>query len=67
MAIEKGTHASWLMSCPAGDGNFKVHLAQASLAELQKVYEALPDEGNKTKKKVLLKQIEKITNQKEFL
>ena len=65
MVIEKGTHASWLTSCPAGDGNFKTHLEQASLDELQQVYNALPEEGNKTKKKVLLKQIKKITNQKE--
>ena len=65
MAIEKGTHSSWLMSCPSGDGNFKIHLAQASLAELQEVYDALPDEGNKTKKKVILKQIKTLTKQEK--
>ena len=65
MAIEKGTHSSWLMSCPASDGNFKVHLAQASLTELQEVFDALPEEGNKTKKKVILKQIQKTTKQEK--
>lgn len=59
MAIVKGTHASWLASCPAGDGNFKIHLAQASVTELQEVYDTLPDAGNKTKKKILLREIQK--------
>ena len=57
--FEKGSHASWLATCPATDGNFKTHLAQASLSELEKVYNALPDEGNKSKKKVILREIKK--------
>ena len=57
--FEKGTHASWLNSCPAGDENFKTHLQQASISELKEVYEKLPDEGNKTKKKVILQEIKK--------
>lgn len=65
MTIEKGTHASWLMTCPSTDGNFKTHLEQATVSELQEVYNALPEEGNKTKKKVILKQIRKSTKQEK--
>ena len=57
--IEKGTHGSWLTSCPASDGNFKTHLTQATLSELREVYNSLPDEGNKIKKKVIFQEIKK--------
>lgn len=57
--IEPGTHASWLMSCPCGDGNFAVHLKAAELDELKTVLESLPEQGNKTKKNVIAKEIRK--------
>lgn len=60
--FEKGSHGSWLVSCPAADGNFKTHLKQASVSELNDVYNALPDEGNKSKKKVILQEIKKRQN-----
>lgn len=57
--FKQGSHASWLATCPATDGNFKTHLMQASLAELEEVYKAIPDAGNKSKKKVIASEINK--------
>ena len=64
--FEQGTHGSWLKTCPATDGNFKVHLQQASLSELKDVYDSLPDEGNKTKKKVILQEIRKRSKREDI-
>lgn len=47
--IEKGTHKSWLASCPANDGNFKAHLKQATNKEIQELIDELPEKGNKSK------------------
>ena len=55
--FEKGSHESWLMSCPASDGNFIVHLNAANPSQLISVYNALPDKGNRTKKRLILKAI----------
>lgn len=60
--FEKGSHESWLMSYPASDGNFKVHLKAATPSELVRVYNALPKEGNRTKKRIILKAIDKKVN-----
>ena len=42
-------HKSWLLSCPCGDGNFKVHLKEAPTEEIESVVEELPEQGNKSK------------------
>lgn len=55
----RSSHASWLLTCPCGDGNFKVHLAAASEEEIREVLNSLPLEGNKTKIKVLEKELKK--------
>ena len=60
--FEKSSHSSWLLTCPASDGNFKIHLKEASLSELKSVYAALSDEGNKTKKKIILQEIKRKQN-----
>lgn len=57
--FERGANESWLAGCPANDNNFKIHLNDATPAELARVYACLPDEGNKTKKAIILKEIAK--------
>ena len=52
-AIPKGSHASWLYSCPCNDANFNVHLKEASKDEINRVLAFLPEKGNKSKFKVL--------------
>ena len=52
-AIPKGSHASWLYTCPCNDGNFNIHLKEASKEEINRVLAFLPEKGNKTKIKVL--------------
>lgn len=47
------THYSWLKTCPCGDGNFKIHLREASTEEIERVIEDLPEKGNKSKITVL--------------
>lgn len=49
MEYEQNSHKSWLASCPVSDGNFKAHLKQASIEELQELINELPEQGNKTK------------------
>ena len=53
----QGSHASWLLTCPATDTNFKTHLTQASPEELQSVLDSLPAIGNKTKTAVISREI----------
>ncbi len=50
MKYAHGTPISWLISCPASDGNFKNALKNASMSELQLALEEIPQEGNKTKR-----------------
>lgn len=40
MAAEQ-THKSWLLTCPCGDANFKVHLKEASTEDIESVIEEL--------------------------
>ena len=55
----RGTHKSWLASCPANDGNFKVHLKQASDEEIKELIDELPEKGNKSKIAVLQTELRK--------
>ena len=50
---EKGTHKSWLASCPCNDGNFKAHLTLASESDIKSLIEELPEKGNKSKISIL--------------
>ena len=50
---EHNTHESWLLTCPCGDGNFKIHLKAATADDIKSVLNQLPEWGNKTKIKVL--------------
>lgn len=59
MNYAQGTHKSWLATCPTSDGNFKIHLKQASVQDLQEVIGSLPEYGNKTKLKVLQAELRK--------
>lgn len=59
MKYEQGTHKSWLESCPVNDCNFKSHLREASIIELQELINELPEQGNKTKLKVLQAELRK--------
>lgn len=47
--IARGTHKSWLASCPANDGNFKSRLKQATKNEIEELISELPEKGNKSK------------------
>lgn len=53
MKYEQGTNKSWLESCPVNDCNFKPHLKAASVDELQELVNELPEQGNKSKIRVL--------------
>lgn len=44
------TPISWLINCPASDGNFKNALKTATMSELQLALEEIPQDGNKTKR-----------------
>ena len=58
------SHASWLLTCPCSDGNFRPHLLAASEEEIEEVISSLPEEGNKTKIKVLEKELKKRRKEK---
>jgi hypothetical protein len=51
--IEQGTHKSWLLTCPCGDGNFKAHLKEATVSDIEEVLGELCEKGNKSKIAVL--------------
>lgn len=50
-------HASWLISCPCNDMNFKNHLKAASDEDLAEALRNLPEFKNKTKIKVISAEI----------
>lgn len=56
---ERGTHISWLKSCPANDGNFKAHLKQAYAGEIASLIKELPTKGNKSKIAALKSELRK--------
>ena len=56
---QRETHKSWLLSCPCGDGNFKAHLKEASVAVIEEVISELPEKGNKSKIAVLKAELRK--------
>lgn len=65
MKYEIGTHKAWLETCPTSDCNFKPHLKQASVEDIKEVLAGLPEQGNRTKIKILqneLKRRKKIIN-----
>lgn len=53
------THKTWLATCPTSDVNFKIHLKEANVQDLQEVIGELPEYGNKTKLKVLQAELRK--------
>lgn len=51
---EERTHVNWLISCPASDGNFRLHLRQASEEEIGCAIDLLiGKDGTKSKVKAL--------------
>lgn len=56
---ERGTHKSWLESCPCTDGNFKAHLKLASSSDIESLIEELPEKGNKSKIAILKAELNK--------
>ena len=46
----ENTPISWLIGCPASDGNFQENLKRATMSELMLALEEIPQEGNKTKR-----------------
>jgi hypothetical protein len=59
MLNEQGTHKHWLRTCPCGDGNFKIHLAEASETDIEEILAELPENGNKTKIAVLNRELKR--------
>lgn len=57
--IYKGEHTRWLHSCPCSDGNYITHLKSATKEDIELVLSVLPEQGNKTKIKVLKIELEK--------
>ena len=57
--VDRNTNASWLLTCPCGDCNFKGHLKQATAEEIKSVLAQLPEKGNVTKRKVLTAELRK--------
>ncbi len=51
--MQNNAHKSWLLTCPAGDGNFKIHLKEASDEDIKAVLSELNGPGTKTKIKAL--------------
>lgn len=59
MKYAQNTPISWLISCPASDGNFKANLKRASMSELELALEEMPEEGNKTKRAAIESEIKR--------
>lgn len=58
--VKQGSHQSWLINCPASDGNFKSHLKEASVTDLKAALTAVKGvSGSKTKIKVLEAEIKR--------
>lgn len=57
--IEQGAHKSWLLACPCGDGNFKIHLKAATDGDIQEVISLLPEKGNKSKIAALIAELKR--------
>ena len=55
----KNSNASWLYSCPCGDGNFKIHLKSATNEEIRQVIAELSEKGNKSKISALQRELKK--------
>lgn len=52
--MNKDSHITWLVNCPPGDINFRIHLRQASVAEIEKTISIVEQRGvAKTKIKAL--------------
>lgn len=48
-------HVSWLISCPVSDSNFKSHLSNASICDIEQVLKFIEGKhGVKVKEKTLL-------------
>lgn len=56
---EQSTHKSWLLTCPCGDGNFKIHLKEASITVIEEVLAELPEKGNKSKIAILTAELKR--------
>ena len=54
---DRQTHKSWLLTCPCGDGNFKIHLNESSTEDIESVIEELQGKQG-TKSKVAMLQAE---------
>ena len=63
MNDSQGTHKSWLATCPTSDGNFKIHLKQASVQDLQEVIGSLHEYGQKTQLNVLQAELRQRLNE----
>lgn len=48
-----GSDYSWLKTCPPNDVNFKGHLGLANEEEIKQLLSELPEQGNKTKIRLL--------------
>lgn len=59
ISADHGTHKSWLLTCPCGDGNFKIHLKQASESDIEEVLGELNEKGNKSKIAVLTAELKR--------
>lgn len=46
-------HYNWLKTCPPNDMNFRIHLGLASEEDIKQVLSELPEQGNKTKIRLL--------------
>lgn len=59
-------NVSWLVTCPASDQNFKVHLQRATAEEIREAIAAIDGKKEiKTKKKALLAALAKREAEKE--
>lgn len=59
MKYETGTHKAWLETCPTSDCNFKIHLKAANAEDIKEVLASLPEQGNKTKIKILQNELKR--------
>lgn len=57
-----GENEKWLLSCPCNDGNFKIHLKEASVDELKSALMKLPEFKNKAKIKAIKAELRRRTD-----
>lgn len=59
-------HYNWLKTCPPNDMNFRIHLGLASEEEIKQLLSELPEQGNKTKIRLLIAELKRRNKNEKY-